>query len=317
MVVNFYLNKLEYDHHLRQASRILARHGKSFSWATRLFSEKTAADVAYLYAFCRTVDNIADNLPVEVARQKLRNIRSDLDAAASSHPDVQAFLKLATKNGIDPRIPRLFVDAILSDTGSVRISSWNDLIRFAYGVASTVGLMMCAVMGVRDPVALPFAIDLGIAMQLTNIARDVVEDARRDRLYLPGDWLGRDIEPVKIIAGDLDIRQRVGTATKQLLASAAQYYRSADKGMRFIPFRARLAVITAARLYEAIGSHIQVESAWEKRAFVKDSEKIWRTFCALSSVLFNPAYWHKGPHPGHNSKLHRALRGLPGVNRGS
>lgn len=304
-------------HHLRRAHETLAHHAKSFSWAAKLFPRQAAADVAILYAFCRTVDDIADCQTAKGAQHQLASIRSDLDAATSSLPDVHAFIDLARRNRIHPRIPQLFVETIMSDTGKVRIDSWDDLIRFAYGVASTVGLMMCAVMGVRDLAALPFAVDLGIAMQLTNIARDIVEDAKRDRLYLPVELLGDSIEPARIIAGDSDLRRRVADARKQLLRSADRYYRSADKGMRYIPLRARLAVMTAARLYEAIGPYTEVQSTWDSRAFVGVSEKIMRTIGAVSSILFNPAYWQTGRHPAHDWTLHRPLTGLPGTNRDS
>lgn len=302
--------------HQGSAHETMRRHAKSFTWAARLFPRQAATDVAILYAFCRNVDDIADHHPAHVARRELASIRSDLDAASSCRPDVQAFIDLGQQLRIDSRLPQIFVDAIKSDTGKVRVELWDDLVRYAYGVASTVGLMMCSVMRVRDPAALPFAVDLGIAMQLTNIARDVVDDARNDRLYLPYEMLGKDIEPHHILSGGPSIRQQVAYVRNQLLGRAAQYYRSADKGMRFIPFRARLAVTTASRLYEAIGPRIRAESAWSGRAFVRDSEKIWRTLCAAVSVLFNPLYWNAVRLPDHDVKLHQALKGLPGTHRG-
>ncbi len=299
-----------------KAHETMARHAKSFTWAAGLFPRQIAAEVAILYAFCRNVDDIADHHATHVARHELANIRSDLNAAFSCQPDVQAFIDLAQQHRIDSRLPQIFVDAIKSDTGKVRIESWDDLVRYAYGVASTVGLMMCSVMRVRDPAALPFAVDLGIAMQLTNIARDVVDDAHNNRLYLPPEMLGIDVEPQHILSGEPSIRRRVAYARNQLLGRAARYYRSADKGMRFIPFRARLAVMTAARLYEAIGPRIRAESTWGSRAFVKDSEKIWQTLCAVGSVLLNPLFWNIGRQPVHDSNLHQALNGLPGTHRG-
>jgi phytoene synthase len=302
--------------HLGSAYETMALHAKSFTWAARLFPRQTATDVAVLYAFCRHVDDIADHQTAHVARHKLADIRSDLDAAFSCQPDVQAFIDLAQQIRIDSRLPQIFVDTIKSDTDKVRVTSWNDLVRYAYGVASTVGLMMCGVMGVGDPAALPFAVDLGIAMQLTNIARDVVDDARNDRIYLPQEMLGIDVEPHHILSGEPDIRRQVANAREHLLDRAAGYYRSADKGMRFIPFRARLAVMTAARLYEAIGPQIRAESTWGGRAFVRDSEKIWRTLRAVGSTLFNPLYWNTGRQPDHDLKLHQALKGLPGTHRG-
>ncbi len=302
--------------HQSSARKTMARHAKSFTWAAGLFPRQTAADVAVLYAFCRYVDDIADHQTAYVARHKLSNIRTDLNAAFSCQPDVQAFIDLAQRIRIDSRLPQILVEAIKSDTGNVRVTSWDDLVRYAYGVASTVGLMMCSVMRVKDPAALPFAVDLGIAMQLTNIARDVVDDARNDRIYMPHEMLGIDVEPQHILSGEPNIRWRVANAREQLLDRAARYYRSADRGIRFIPVQARLAVITAARLYEAIGPQIRAESTWGSRAFVRDSKKIWRTLCAVGSVLFNPLYWNAGHQPDHDLKLHRALKGLPGTHRG-
>jgi phytoene synthase len=210
------------------------------------------------------------------------------------------------------------VEAIMSDTGSVRIGSRDSLIRFAYGAASTVGLMMCAVMGVRDPIALPFAVDLGIAMQLTNIARDVVEDAERDRIYLPDELLGSAIHPDQILTAEEGVQRRVKEARNRIIDCAARYYRSADKGMRFIPFRARLAVITAARLYEAIGKRIQANPPpWGGRAFVGSAGKTRQTLAAVGCVLFHPAYWQGGRPPVHDPSLHEALAGLPGVDGGA
>ena len=299
---------------LRNARRVLAKKGKSFHWATFLFKRKMASDVALLYAFCRFVDDIADNELPETAREKLISIREDLDTKTSLLPEVSAFLALSRRIDLNPEVPRLLVDAIIKDTQVVRIASWDELVRYAYGVAATVGLMMCAVMGVRESAAHPFAIDLGIAMQLTNIARDVVEDAGRDRRYLPGDWLGEDLSPSALISGIPEVRRLVTGARRRLLDSAATYYRSADHGMRFIPYRARIAVLAAARLYEAIGARIQSPPIkWEERAYVDPPRKIRIVLGALASVLFNPAFWQYGWHPAHDSVLHRPLMGLPGA----
>ncbi len=302
------------QHWLYNARSVLARKGKSFYWATCLFERKMASDVAILYAFCRFVDDIADTEMPETARSKLLSIRKDLDAKTSMVPEVCAFIDLSRRIDLNLQLPRLLVDAVIKDTQPVRIASPDELIRYAYGVAATVGLMMCVIMGVRNAAAHPFAIDLGIAMQLTNIARDVVEDAGRDRRYLPGDWLGIDLLPSELLSGAPGIRRRVIGAQKQLLDRAAIYYRSADRGMRFIPFRARLAILTAARLYEAIGDRILSPSInWGNRAYVNSSRKTRIMIGALGSILFNPAYGRFGRHPAHDAALHLPLLGLPGA----
>ena len=301
-----------------QARQTLKRHGKSFSWATHLFSRDTAADVAILYAFCRQVDDLADHAKAGKASQLLEQIRDDLKANRSFFPSVNAFIGLCRRYQIDYRIPEILIDTLQLDTGTVRIERWDDLVRYAYGVAATVGLMMCSVMGVRRQIALPFAIDLGIAMQLTNIARDIVEDARRDRIYIPAELLDQDINATRILAGDVGVMSAVGHARMVLLKRAAEYYRSADLGMRYIPKRPRLAVLTAARLYEAIGQQILSGSVpWGQRAFIDTKGKARKTIGAIRGFLFNPKFRNTGDDPVHDLRLHRAIRGLPGADRRS
>ena len=301
----------------RAARRVLARKSKSFNWAARLFDRHTADDVATLYHFCRLVDDIADHQEISAARHRLALIGAELDYGESTQPEVMALIELALRRGMNLRLPGMLVDAVRTDTGEVRLASEADLLRYAYGVASTVGLMMCAVMGVRDAAAEPFAVDLGIAMQLTNIARDVVEDAWRGRRYIPEDWLGQDLAPARIAAASAATRRRVLEARERLLALADVHYRSADRGMRFIPWRARLAVTTAARLYEAIGDRLlSGDVAWGQRAIVNRSGKLRETLRAWGHLFFNPRFWDIGPRPVHDARLHRALAGRPGVNGG-
>jgi phytoene synthase len=305
------------SNYTQSARQSLAKHGKSFSWATQLFPKKMANDVATLYAFCRIVDDIADYHAPDIARRFLKNIHSNLDVGYSQIAEVDAFIELLKRHQIHPNIPQLFVQAIQADIGAVRIKSISDLIRYSYGVAATVGLMMCNVMGVREAAAHPFAIDLGIAMQLTNIARDVVEDAHRDRLYIPAQLLDQDIDLAKIRSGHSVARVAINRSRKRLLKIADQYYRSADMGMRFISFRCRLAIVTAARLYEAIGDQVLSDNfGWEGRAYINKHGKIRQTLFALGSVMVNSDFWHTGPHPVHDPELHHFLAGLPGTHRG-
>jgi phytoene synthase len=295
------------------ARKTLAHHGKSFNWATHFFSRETAADVAILYAFCRQVDDIADHANPEEANQFIGRIDTDLKADHSRLALIGAFIDLRRRYQIDPRIPELLVDTIRRDIGPVQIKRWDQLIRYAYGVASTVGLMMCSIMGVRRQLALPFAIDLGIAMQLTNIARDVFEDAQQNRIYIPAEMLDQDINAPRIVE-DLSVVPAVCRARQVLLGRAAEYYRSADLGMRYIPFRPRLAVLTAARLYEAIGRRILTGSvSWGDRAFIDKKGKAKETLGAIGSFLFNPKFRDTGKDPMHNPDLHGPIRGFPGA----
>jgi phytoene synthase len=174
--------------------------------------------------------------------------------------------------------------------------------------------MMCAVIGVRNPRALPYAVDLGLGMQLTNIARDVLEDARRGRVYLPSHEGDVELDPESITTGDQAVRAAALRQVHRVLDIAEIYYRSADQGIRFIPSRPRLAIMTASRLYEAIGKLILRRSDyWASRTVVPGSEKVRLTVVALRDWLFDPTYRAEAEF-GHQARLHSCLKGLPGVN---
>ena len=142
-------------------------------------------------------------------------------------------------------------DGVLLDTQKVAIQSEAELLRYCYQVAGTVGLLMCDLFGVKDPVARHHAIDLGVAMQLTNICRDVYEDALNGRVYLPGD-LFESITAEKIVSPDVSttsVRQVVG----YLLSEAEIRYESGISGLCFLPTQARLAIYVATLTYREIG----------------------------------------------------------------
>ena len=233
----------------REAIRVLARHGRTFRLAGRLLSRAHLDAAARLYVVCRAVDDLADEAPdPAAARVALLALRREVGQGGRASPLAARLADL----GACPRATTAFVDTILGDLGPVRIADEAALVRYAYGAAGTVGVLMCGVLGVRDPAAEPFAVDLGIAMQLTNIARDVVEDAGRDRLYLPATWLPAGFAPSDV-AHDPG---RAFPAVRRLLALADQRYRSAARGYRHLPPRARLAIRVAGRLYEEIGRQI-------------------------------------------------------------
>ena len=301
---------------IEEARAVLARHGKSFNWASAFFSREVADRAAELYAFCRYADDLADDLDADLAIPRLKAIAADLKLGRSPEPIVQNLIRMLEPGWIGMQAARALVETLLADTGRVRIQSWDDLIRYAYGVAGTVGIMMCDVMGVDDRRALPFAVDLGIAMQLTNIARDVVEDARRDRIYLPAELFDAHISPDQIINADGLVRDRLFEAIRSVLHKADLYYRSADDGLRYLPRRCRLVILTAARIYEAIGPNIirDRQVYWQNRIYVGFIGKVFHTVQAISDLTINPKLWHLGLPPVHNGELHTALCGLPGAN---
>ena len=301
---------------VEEARATLARHGKSFNWASALFSRAVADRAAALYAFCRYVDDLADDLDEDLAIPRLKVIAADLKQGRSLEPVVQSSIRMLEPGWIGMQAARALVATLLADTGRVRIQSWDDLIRYAYGVAGTVGIMMCDVMGVDDRRALRFAVDLGIAIQLTNIARDVVEDARRDRIYLPAELFNEHISPEQIINADGLFRERIFAGIRSVLQKADLYYRSADDGLRYLPRRCRLVILTAARIYEAIGPNIirGRQHYWHDRIHVGLFGKMFHTLRAISSFTINPKLWHLDRPPVHNGELHTALHGLPGAN---
>ena len=228
---------------------VLAQHGRSFRLAGSLLGRRMFSRAAGLYAVCRAIDDLADEAPDPVvAGDTLRALRQDIMRAQGGTALSRRLLDLK----VDPQASLMLVETMLSDLQPVRIADEAALLRYAHGAAGTVGLMMCDVLQVVDATAKPRAVDLGIAMQLTNIARDVREDARRDRLYLPRDWLPPPASPTSL----LDDRTAAFEAVQRLLALAERYYDSGALGYAALPGRASLAIPVAARLYQEIGRQI-------------------------------------------------------------
>lgn len=283
---------------------VLARHGRTFRLAGRLLPQRTLSSAADLYAFCRAVDDIADeSTDQDAARAGLLDLRHAVLANDASHP--LAAQLLALQAGTEPAVA--LIDAVLSDLGPVRVADKAALLRYAYGVAGTVGLQMCAVLGVDDPRAIPHAIDLGVAMQLTNIARDVAEDAARDRLYLPATWLPPGLEPAAVT----DVPGPVFDAVQQVLARADRRYRSAERGFHYLPPRVRPAIRAAARLYEEIGLRVLRQGPGYLHAG-RCVVPLPRKLMLLAGCL-GAGVWGRVPAGPHDPLLHLTLHGLPGV----
>jgi phytoene synthase len=156
----------------------LAQNGESFHWAKRFLGHKMGTEAAKLYAFCRLLDDMADG-DIENGPARLVNIRAALlEGDTNADPALKSFAPLMEDQEFPLPVLIALIDGLLDDQREeVIISSESELLRYAYRVAGTVGLLMCHVLDCHDPDAKAHAIDLGIAMQLTNIARDVLEDA--------------------------------------------------------------------------------------------------------------------------------------------
>jgi phytoene synthase len=275
------------------ARRILRRHARSFSWAARLLPARVRDDATALYAWCRRCDDAIDLAgdPAE-ARAALGRLRAELDAVCDSTPLADPVLEGLRDVLVRNAIPRRFADALLDgmamDLGSVRYARFEDLLVYCYRVAGVVGIMMAHVMGVRDATSLGHASDLGIAMQLTNICRDVAEDQRRDRVYLPAELLGGATSPSADGAP-------TAAAVAELLRRADRYYRSGDQGLAALPASCAGAIRAARLIYADIGRVLRRRACdvWRGRAVVSPLRKLWlalRALCGTAAArLFGPA----------------------------
>ncbi len=301
------------DRELLKPDTILATFGKSFYWAWQFLGKRLGSETAMLYRFCRLLDDMADG-DIDDGPSRLRQIRDDMACGSGSKDplfvDFQDFM--ITKKLPLPVILAL-IDGLLSDLELVDVKDEIELLRYCYNVAGTVGLLMSCVLGCDTERARAHAIDLGIAMQLTNIARDVLEDAQMGRRYLPASWVG-NISPEEIVkianAPMNETKESVNRGVEKLLNLAEQYYRSGLDGCSFLPVRAHLAISVAARVYRQIGVKIASNRfVWhEGRQFTSVSEK---TICSILALLAMPRRVLPVPH--HYTYLHEPLKGLPYV----
>ena len=161
---------------VEESTSVLATHGRSFRLASHFLPRHCRASAAVVYAFCRLVDDLADEAPnPEQARTDLGQVLDELNGRDNPRPLVRSFLEIMQEYAEGRAAAEQLIHAVLTDLDSVAVDSDSELLRYCYGVAGTVGIMMCGVLGVDDPRALPHAIDLGVAMQITNICRDVRE----------------------------------------------------------------------------------------------------------------------------------------------
>mgnify|MGYP001214294860 FL=1 len=259
----------------------LAIFAKSFNWAGFFLPKKIYEDSAKLYAFCRVLDDITDektDLDSKVKRfEEMKSFLKkfydtddkDINSSNENEKIVQDVITLAKNNDIKKIILEDLVDGVASDLRRrVHIRSVKDLLVYSYRVAGTVGLMMSKILLVNDRRALKGAIDLGIAMQLTNIARDVVEDKKMNREYIKPDF-----ENIQ--------------ATLRL---AEMFYESSFTSIQKIPFRYKFSIIVARRIYRQIGRKIlqkdNIEN-YEKsgKIYVNNFEKIYQTIISLFDLI--------------------------------
>lgn len=295
---------------------VLAKHARTFDLAGWFLPAERLDDAAVVYAFCRLVDDAVDLAQDRAAGDaEVVAIERELRGDGEARPLVACFGELLDSWGVSRQVAIELILGVRSDAGDVEVKNDPELLRYCYRVAGTVGLMMCGVIGVREKAAFPFALDLGIAMQLTNISRDVAEDARIGRVYLPATRLREaGTEPTALVRGEAP-RGAISRVVLDLLGLADRYYESADGGMRFIPWRSRLAIVVAGRVYRAIGRRLARRGgdALAGRTIVPPLEKALWVAAALSQfvrTLAAPVVRE------HDPALHRTIADLSGADRG-
>ena len=234
---------------------MLKKHRKTFAWAAHLIPRRDADRLARLYAVCRKLDDLADFDGSLGAQERLLNLRAVPWVAGSDDPIARELAFMVANMGLNSATMIQLLDGLISDLDHKVVTDEASLIRYAYLVAGTVGLMVCDVLDVPEEPARNAAINLGIAMQLTNIARDVHEDALVNRKYLPATWW--DATPAEV-ADPSSATQRTGAiAVLRVLDLADSYYASASRGFAYLPIFTRIGLSVAARVYRGIGAELR------------------------------------------------------------
>lgn len=289
----------------RACQQFIAVHSKSFYLSSLLLPRARRHEAWALYAFCRQADDSVDGVnpgdgsvpmsaPTETAamlaqvtmlRQRLQQVYAGKPGEGPAHAIDRAFFTVAARTGLPQAVPQLLLTGMEMDALDTRYATYEQLLGYCFNVAATVGLMMTYVMGYvvpdsRRTEVLLRACDLGVGMQLSNIARDVGEDARRDRVYLPDDLLaahGLSREAV-LQAGRSGAppTQPLRAVVRELLARAEAHYQAAALGIPMLPPPARLAIRSAALIYSGIGSRLAAQGydSLTRRAYVPTGAKL-------------------------------------------
>ena len=252
----------------------LSIYAKSFNWSGFFLPKKIYSKCSILYDFCRTIDNIADqNVELEIRKKELQEFKTKFEQRNKNDSVIKNMWDLMNEKNISKKIVDDLFDGANSDLKKeVKIKSEKELLVYSYRVAGTVGLMMAKIFGVQKKESLQRAIDLGIAMQLTNIARDVVEDKKKNRTYL----LKESNDTF------LDI--------KNTILKADTFYDSSLEGIRDIPLNCRFSIIVARRVYRHIGKKILKKkdlTNYQKagKIYVSNFGKIFQTILSLLDLI--------------------------------
>jgi phytoene synthase len=215
---------------------LISKHAKSFSYAGFFLSKETFKKCSILYDFCRTVDDIADeDGQLDTKKKKFLEFKSEFKNKNFSNNIIKNVHKLLEEEGISHKIVDDLLDGVESDLkNEVNLDTKKNLLIYSYQVAGTVGLMMAKILKVKNQQSLRCAVDLGVAMQLTNIARDVIEDKNRNRAYIKADF----------------------NSISETIFLADIFYKSSLPAIKNIPISSRFAILVARRIYKRIGREI-------------------------------------------------------------
>ena len=252
------------------SKNFLSIYAKSFNWAGFFLPKKTYHDCSNLYDFCRTLDDIADqDLDLRIKKKIFEEFKRDFESKNIENPIINKIYKLIKDFEISPKIIFDLFDGVESDLKEkVELKSNEDLIIYCYRVAGTVGLIMAKILNVKSKSSLKSAIDLGIAMQLTNIARDVVEDNKRNRNYISSNF--------ETIKGTLKL--------------ADKFYDNSFKSINEISLNNRFAILVARRVYRQIGNKILTKKNIENyrisgKIYVTNFGKINQTVLSFFDLI--------------------------------
>ena len=248
----------------------LSIYAKSFSWAGFFLPKKTFNKCSALYDFCRVADNIADDdEKIENKEKKFNYFENDFNQKNFDNPVVKNMWDLIEEFNISLKVVQDLLIGIKSDIkDKVKINSEKDLLIYSYRVAGTVGLMMAKILKVSKKSSLKSAIDLGIAMQLTNISRDVIEDSENNRFYIN--------ESFEEISSTINL--------------ADTFYENSFYSIKDIPISFRFSILVARRIYRKIGYKILKKKNLENyqnsgKIYVSSIEKIIETFFSISDLI--------------------------------
>ena len=264
----------------------LKKEGKSFYWASFFLPKSSKKNAGILYSICRYFDDIAD----KNNEDKTNYLRSSIEEIKKNESNkVNIFLK---ENKINNLIFIDLIEGLIFDQRKTRIENKEELIKYSYHVAGTVGLMMSKIIGVKNQKAAKSAIDLGIGMQLTNIARDVYEDSKMKRIYLPADWIPEislsNLNNSRELSAEK--KEKISNAIHKVIHLSEKFYKNGFAGLKYIPFSTRLGIFVAANVYRGIG--IKIKSQKKKynrdRIYLNTFEKLVITMKSILLFIFIP-----------------------------